>query len=64
MIPRDIQFNLEGFGRIVYHPANVSLASGGTANLLLSVSTSGLTPRRAHTILVVATSETDSHSLD
>jgi hypothetical protein len=45
------------------NPTKVALTSGGTANSLLSVSTSGSTPRRGYTIIVLATSGAFSHSL-
>jgi hypothetical protein len=45
------------------NPMRVTLTSGGTANSLLSVSTSGSTPARSYTIFVLATSGTFSHSL-
>jgi serine protease AprX len=44
------------------NPTKVALTSGGTANSLLSVSTSGSTPRRGYTIIVLATSGTFSHT--
>ncbi|HEV2119188.1 MAG TPA: hypothetical protein VGS11_03630 [Candidatus Bathyarchaeia archaeon] len=44
------------------NPTMVTLTSGGTASLLLTVSTSGLTPRRGYTIFALATSGTFSHS--
>jgi hypothetical protein len=45
------------------NPTRVSLTSGGTANSLLYVSTSGSTPLRGYTVIVLATSGTFSHSL-
>ena len=45
------------------NPSKVTLTSGGNANSLLSVTTSGSTPRRGYTIFVLATSATFSHSL-
>jgi len=45
------------------NPTKVTLTSGGTSNSLLSISTSGMTPRRGYTIFVLATSGTRSHSL-
>ncbi|OLD13771.1 MAG: hypothetical protein AUI97_03395 [Crenarchaeota archaeon 13_1_40CM_3_52_17] len=45
------------------NPPKVTLTSGGTANSLLSISTSGSTPRRGYTIFVLATSGTFSHLL-
>jgi hypothetical protein len=45
------------------NPSKVTLTSGGNANSLLSVTTSGSTPRRGYTIFVLATSGTFSHSL-
>jgi hypothetical protein len=45
------------------NPTKVTVTSGGTANSLLSVSTSGSTPRRGYTIFILATSGTFSHSL-
>ena len=44
-------------------PSKVNLTSGGTANSLLSVTTSGSTLRQGYTIFVLATSGTFSHSL-
>lgn len=45
------------------NPPKVTLTSGGTSNSLLSISTSGMTPKRGYTIFVLATSGTFSHSL-
>jgi len=45
------------------NPTKVALTSGGTANSLLSVSTSNSTPRRGYTVIVLATSGTFSHTL-
>ena len=45
------------------NPTTVTLTSGGNANSLLSVSTSGSTPRGGYTIFVLATSGTFSHSV-
>jgi hypothetical protein len=47
----------------ILNPTKVTVTSGGTANSLLSVSTSGSTPRRGYTIFILATSGTFSHSL-
>ena len=45
------------------NPKTITLTSGGTASSLLSLSTSGSTPRRGYTIFVLATSGTFSHAL-
>jgi len=45
------------------NPTKATVTSGGTTNSPLSFSTSGSTPRRGHTIFVLATSGTFSHSL-